>query len=171
MKKYLNILLVICLLSAVGYEWHGITTLIQPVTRFTNKDHSPDFVRKSLEYLGCPGSRILSTANGIQIATDKTGISGVLIASLIYTESGFKLDAISPKGYKGIMQTPYASMRYPEVDILHGAMILKDKLHLANGNIFRAIMLYKGGDNPVAKKQARQVLQVYNDVIRKIVLT
>jgi hypothetical protein len=59
-------------------------------------------------------------------------------------------------------------MIYPNVDVLHSAMILKDKMRIADGNLLKAISLYKGGDNPVARKQARVVLQVYNQVSKQI---
>jgi hypothetical protein len=168
MKKLVMIVFVVTLMGVIGYEWHGIATIIQPVTRLRNENHTPDFVRKSLEYLGCPGSRILPIANAIKVSTDQTGIGGVLIACLLYTESGFRPTAVSPKGYAGLGQTPTATMIYPNVDVLHSAMILKDKMRIADGNMLKAISLYKGGDNPVARKQARAVLQVYNQVSKQI---
>jgi soluble lytic murein transglycosylase-like protein len=118
--------------------------------------------------LGCPGHQIREVQYGIEIASNRTGIGGVLLSTLLYTESNFKRDAISPKGYRGIGQTPTATMKYVEVDILHGAMILRDKLRLTNGNMFEALALYKGGNNPVAKKQARQVIQIYNEVVKAV---
>jgi hypothetical protein len=127
-----------------------------------------NLLRESLVYLQCPGHQILSVEHGIKIASNATGIGEMLIASLLYTESGFRVSATSPKGYRGIAQTPTATMKYAEVDILHGAFILQDKLRITNGNMFRALSLYKGGNNPVAQKQAKQVLQVYNEVMRAI---
>ena len=60
-------------------------------------------------------------------------------------------------------------MIYPEVDILHGAMILKDKLRLTNGNMFEALAMYKGGTKVMeARKQAQYVVEVYNYLLRNI---
>lgn len=151
-----------------GYHFHELSGLISPVASNGKSDGGRDFLRESLVYLRCPRHNILQIQSGIETASDSTGISRFLLASLFYTESNFRNSALSPKGYIGIAQTPYASIKYPEVDILHGAMILKDKIRIANGNIFRALALYKGGDNPVAKKQAKHVIQVYNRVIERI---
>jgi soluble lytic murein transglycosylase-like protein len=149
------------------YEWHGLSTLIHPVAKSTVIVNRPNFLRESLIYLQCPRQTILSVENGITIATAKTGIGGLLLASLLYTESNFRTTDISHKGYRGIAQTPTATMIYPEVDILHGAMILKEKLHLAKGNMLTALQLYKGGRNPEARKQANNVMVVYNNLIRR----
>lgn len=163
----LKMLLILFVIGIGGFEWHGLATLISPVAKCPVQPDGSDILRKSLVRLGCPRQKILSVATGIQIASDRTGISPVLLSSLLFTESNFRKEAISPKGYKGLMQTPIATMIYPEVDILHGAMILKEKLYLANGNWELALTLYKGGRNPVARKQAREVIRVYNNLIRR----
>lgn len=164
----MNILkIMILLVIGVGvYEWHGLSTLIHPVAKSTVIVNRPNFLRESLIYLQCPRQTILSVENGITIATAKTGIGGLLLASLLYTESNFRTTDISHKGYRGIAQTPTASM-IPEVDILHGAMILKEKLYLAKGNMLTALQLYKGGYNTEARKQAYNVMVVYSNLIRR----
>ena len=80
------------------------------------------------------------------------------------TESTFKLTAISSKGYKGVLQTPTATMQYFDVDTLHGARILEDKIRYADGDLKEALILYKGGGrNKEARKQAtQQVNEVYD---------
>lgn len=168
MRKYLNTLLIILIMMGGMYNFYVLSRLISPVTKNARLDAGRDFLRESLEYLRCPRYKILQVKSGIESASNSTGISQLLLASLLYTESGFRYGPISNKGYIGIAQTPYASIKYPEVDIMHGAMILKDKLRYAKGNIFVALTLYKGGRNPVARKQARQVIQVYNSLIEKI---
>lgn len=149
------------------YNFHGLQTLIQPVSRGTIDHRQVDSLRESLVYLGCPERQVREISNGITIASDRTGISRLLISSLLYTESRFRLSATSSKGYRGIMQTPTATMIYPEVDILHGAMILKEKLHLAKGNMLAALALYKGGRNPEARKQAIYVVKIYNNLLSR----
>jgi hypothetical protein len=61
------------------------------------------------------------------------------------------------------MQTPVASW-YSDVDTLHGARILEDKLKFSKHDLKLALALYKGGNNNIAKKQADQVLKIYQDL-------
>ena len=96
------------------------------------------------------------------IGTDNQ-LDPLLLCSLAQTESRFRLNARSPKDYKGILQTPFATMKWADVDILIGAKILKDKLWLSDGDLLKAIQLYKGGNNPEALKEAKEVLRIYND--------
>ena len=80
---------------------------------------------------------------------------------LLHTESRFKKDAVSEKGYRGEAQTKRFS-EYSSVNILEGAETLRDKLSLSNGDMFEAIARYKGGkDKEEAREEARQVLKLY----------
>jgi|WetSurMetagenome_2_1015567.scaffolds.fasta_scaffold05188_9 hypothetical protein len=142
---------------------YAITKIIPTTARHSIQLNICDDIRKGLISLGCPREKILSIGHGIKIASDRTGIEGVLIATLIYTESNFRTDAISKRGYRGLMQTPTAT-EVPLIDICHGADILKNKLKLANGNLFHALTLYKGGKNPEARRQAKRVLVLYQKV-------
>jgi len=152
-----------------GIQFNGLSNLIQPVASSPVEPDRPNLIRASLEFLGCPGHKIREIQQGIEISSSKTGIGGVLLTSLLFTESNFRSTVISNKGYRGIAQTPTASMIYPEVDILHGAMILKDKLRLTNGNMFEALAMYKGGTKVMeARKQAQYVVEVYNYLLRNI---
>lgn len=128
---------------------------------------SDEYINRAVILLGCPGGMAATITDSIRIAESRTGIDGVFIASLLFTESTFNVSAVSRKGYRGLMQTPTAS-GYIEVDVLHGALILKDKLRLAKGDYFEAVALYKGGRNPEARKQARKVLVLYKQVLKEI---
>jgi hypothetical protein len=164
MKKLISILLILTGVNVFVI----IPALIPPVTESSVRSYQDDRVGRVLTLLGCPKSTLLSIRDGVKIASDRTGIEGVLIVSLLYTESNFDHKAKSKKGYQGLMQTPTAT-GIPLIDICHGADILKEKLHLAKGNIFKALTLYKGGNNHVARKQAQYVLLVYKTVKRNIV--
>lgn len=94
---------------------------------------------------------------------EDTQLDPFLLCSIAQTESRFRLNARSPKNYKGILQTPFATMKWADVDILIGARILKDKLWIANGDLLKALQLYKGGNNPEALKEAKDVLRIYDD--------
>lgn len=93
-----------------------------------------------------------------------TEISPVLLASLAKTESNFDLHAKSyayPEKYKGIMQT--RNVDYDaDIDVMRGAKHLQRDLKRVK-DLQLAIALYKGGDNPVAHKQARQVIELYKE--------
>ena len=97
------------------------------------------------------------------------GVSPELILALMYTESRFDMKALSPtKQYKGLMQTPWASKEYADVDVLYGARILEEKMKSSharkpNGVDMRtAIAMYKGGLSRQAFSQADEVLRLYN---------
>jgi len=118
----------------------------------------------SLYYLEVNEKKISELVKPIVVASKATGIPSSLICTLIYTESSFRSDVISNKGYVGYMQTPWATVIYPDVDILYGCRILKDKLKYADNNILKAITLYKGGLNKTAKKQAVKTLNLHKEV-------
>ena len=162
MKKLLVLILIL-----TGINGYVIHQLVQPVAASVEANSQPDLIRSTLLYLGCPGSKTLSISHGIRTAENRTGINGILIACLIYTESNFRTDAVSKSGYRGLLQTPTAT-KIPLIDICHGVDILREKLHLTKGDMFRALTLYKGGFNPEARKQARQVLLVYRHVIKNV---
>ena len=102
-------------------------------------------------------------AGAFYLAGRATNLDPVLLATLAYTESNFRIIATSPKGYKGIMQTPISEGDI-HLDVLRGAKILQEKLRYAKGDLELALTLYKGGKNVEAKKQAKQVLAIYSMV-------
>ena len=120
---------------------------------------------KYLRVVGAPEDKIQELSKGVKIASDVTSLREELIIAIIKTESNFEMKAISSKNYKGLMQTPSASFIYYDVDILHGARILEDKLKYSKGNLLQALTLYKGGNNPVARRYAMETLNLYNKLI------
>ena len=134
------------------------------------KDPLMEASRYSLLHRGAPKDQIetLSEAvtNACKVANRQ--ISPALIVSLMDTESGFKKDAVSSEGYMGLMQTPWASTKWPDVDILLGVRILEEKLRIANNNLPLALALYKGGDNPLAHRHAGETLRIYQDLLKII---
>jgi soluble lytic murein transglycosylase-like protein len=158
MKKSLIILLTLMGINGYVFAKFIPKNTVSPVAYY-----KPNAIQQGLVFLGCPKEKIYSIGYGIRLAEIRTGIEGLLIVSLLRTESNFRTEARSKKGYKGLMQTPTAT-KIPEVDILHGAMILKDKLHLTKGNMLHALTLYKGGNNQEARKQAKEVLVLYRKV-------
>jgi len=123
-------------------------------------------IKNDLKILNVHENRIPELAHAVYIAHQSTGLNPKLIIALMKTESNFKNNAIGPVNrtrirYKGLMQTPVATLEFSDVDTLHGARILKQKLEISNNNLRKALALYKGGNNPTAYRQADQVLSVY----------
>lgn len=124
-------------------------------------------VEENLKDLGAPKEKVEKIAKGVRLASDVTNLQPELIVAVVKTESNFDNKAISKKKYKGLMQTPSASFDYVDVDILHGAYILKDKLRITNGDLLHALTLYKGGNNPQARRQAKETLDLYQNLVSK----
>jgi hypothetical protein len=110
--------------------------------------------------------RDLKFAEPVYLAAKSARVDPVIFAFLINSESDYKLTAISKKGFKGLGQTPVAMMRqgYISVDLTLAACILREKLDTkyANGDMLKAIQLYKGGANPEALKYAKEVMSNYS---------
>jgi len=124
----------------------------------------------SLLHRGAPKDQIETLSRAVTDACKVSNreISPALIVSLMDTESGFNKDAVSSRGYRGLMQTPWASAKWPDVDILLGVRILEEKLRIANNNLPFALALYKGGDNRLAHRQAGKTLRIYQDLLRML---
>lgn len=123
-------------------------------------------VKDTLKILG----RDVKFAKDLLASASAKGINPVLWTCNIESESGFKITAKSPKGYKGLGQTPEAVMRtgFELGDLTYAACVLDEKMKIANGDIHKALMLYKGGNNPAAKKEAEKVFALYNKIQKKL---
>jgi len=119
--------------------------------------------------LGAPPGEVKELTRAVKIASSATHFHERLTVALIYTESTFKKDAISSKGYKGLMQTPTATFRYPVVDVMHGMSILREYYN-STGNLEDALTLYKGGKltNTTARLYAKETIKVYHDLVRRV---
>ncbi|TLY25024.1 MAG: lytic transglycosylase domain-containing protein [Nitrospirae bacterium] len=95
-------------------------------------------------------------------------LNGFVILCLMKTESDYDRKAISHKGYSGLMQTPGMS-GYIDLDVRWGVRILKEKLELANYDLKKAIALYKGGNNRLARKQAEEFMRRWRKVSREMI--
>jgi len=123
----------------------------------------------ALKSLQCPSEKLRPFSEGILKGAHTIKVDPLLITAILYTECQFKMTARSPKGYKGLMQTPWASMVYADVDILLGCRIFEDKMRTkvaqnSNGtvNLRTALALYKGGLNTMAFRNADEVLALYS---------
>lgn len=148
-----SIMLIVAVLAVVTV---GILQgqLVIPV----NTTARPCLTTLKMEMMGYPAQY----APSISLAAHQTMLSPELLMALIQTESGFDILSVSSKGYKGLMQIPH-NVFDPDVNILIGAKILREKLTLANGNLEQAIILYKGykHDQSRGKIQARKAINLY----------
>ena len=146
-------ILCIALLSFSIYNFIEISSLITPVSLDTERARIVTELREEYKV-----SERLALA--IYNAHIVYGFDHKFIAELMQSESGFDPNAISPKGYKGLMQTP-SKTGYTTVDVMHGTAILKEKFSLYK-NPLDAVAAYKGGKNvPLARQQAKQMLDNY----------
>jgi len=120
-----------------------------------------DVLKETLLDLQAPKEHLSSLNGWIRSASGVTHLDPILLACLLHTESRFKKDAVSKKGYKGEAQTNRFS-QFSSVNILEGAEVLRDKLSLSKGDTFEALARYKGGkDKKESQEQAREVLRLY----------
>jgi soluble lytic murein transglycosylase-like protein len=141
--------------------------LSMPIPVYVKSDPLVAEAKTALYHLGAPTNKIEKFSVAIGNAAKLTDFSPTLLVALMYTESTFKETAVSPKNYKGLMQTPKATFVYSDVDILYGSRILRDKMSDAKGDLPLALALYKGGNNPAAKRYAKECLQIYNNLKKK----
>ena len=118
-------------------------------------------IQHSLVRLNAPSNKVEALTDAVYTASAITRIDPLLLVALMYTESNFNLNAVSSLNYKGLMQTPYASMKWADVDVLIGARILREKITIARNDVPLAVALYKGGNNTAAKKYASETLRLY----------
>jgi soluble lytic murein transglycosylase-like protein len=85
------------------------------------------------------------------------GIDPRILSSVCFTESRYRLDAVSPKGARGLMQfMPDTARRYglqnpqdPRAAIDAGARYLRDLLFRFNGRLDLALAAYNAGEGTV----------------------
>ena len=118
---------------------------IRPIGQNPKLIAKKDVVKETLIDLRAPKERVASLNRWIRSASGVTHVDPILLVCLLHTESGFRKDAVSEKGYKGEAQTKRFS-EFSSVNILEGAEILRDKLELSKGDMFEAVARYKGGE-------------------------
>ena len=171
MKKLVTLLLeLICIFYIVNVFNNFTTSLPVPIQPISENLILKE-IKEDLVTLKAPIAKIPKLAQSVYTSHQATGINPKLVLALMKTESNFNESAIGPKNrtairYKGILQTPTASW-FTDVDILHGVRIFEEKLKITKNDIPKALALYKGGNNQVARKQANEVLTVYKSLQKK----
>lgn len=95
----------------------------------------------------------------IESVSKKYKLDQKLIHAVIYVESAYQPDALSPKGAQGLMQLmPGTAKRYgvsdafdPDQNISGGSQYLRDLLDRYDGDRTLALAAYNAGENAVKK--------------------
>lgn len=94
----------------------------------------------------------------INAASRETGVSPALIRAVMMTESGGRVDAVSPAGAIGLMQLMPATAaglgvnpRDPAQNVLGGARYLAQQLRAFGGDVPKALAAYNAGPGAVRR--------------------
>jgi len=94
----------------------------------------------------------------VEAAARKNGLPPNFVHSVVSAESGYKTDAVSPKGAIGLMQlTPATAQTYgvnpydPSQNVEAGAAYLRELLIKYNGDARLALAAYNAGPGAVSK--------------------
>lgn len=159
------------LVAAIAFSFHSqayfISNLPVPVS-ISKFEVDPIQVeaKVSLIVADAPRDRIPVLTKAVANASKSENIHPLMLTVLMKTESNYKKNARSPKGYVGELQTPTAT-EFSDINVLYGARILREKLNMINNNMLRALALYKGGDNSTARSQAQHVMTTYEKLYPK----
>lgn len=119
---------------------------------------------KKLRFVGV-SSITTMLVNSIEFASRQYDVSTDMIIALTKTESDFKQGAVSSAGYNGLLQIPQ-KIYHVDANIIIGTRIFREKMNMSNGDIVKALCLYKG--YPVGsargKQQAQKVIALYNKI-------
>lgn len=161
-KPILRSVILVVSMAYLGWSIHGfVASIPQPVTRISSTNRA----QVALYKVGAPPGKINDLSKAVTNASAMTDLSPELIVALMKTESEFNYKAVSSKGYKGLMQTPWATFKWASVDTLHGAEILREKLRYSRGDLKLALALYKGGNNNQAYGYATETLRIYRSLL------
>lgn len=110
----------------------------------------------------------MTVAESIWKASIIEKVDPYLIASLIYTESSFDPEAVSPKNYHGLAQIPYR-IPYIEANILIGIKILKEKIQIAEKRLGKKIrsLLDVTEMTPEERLVLMESIRLYKGYVRK----
>lgn len=157
MKKFIkNCMFTLYISFLIGLNILIIVKVTEIAVPFNNQSYEEKCIYKLKKIFGINHE----VAKSIYHAASYYDLNPLFLATLLKTESNFCIDAVSSKGYKGIGQTPTMTKRIPP-DVFHSADILNEKFKIANNNTELAVALYKGGNNKVAREQARKMLDEY----------
>ncbi len=109
--------------------------------------------------------------------SQKKGVPAPLVRSVIQAESGYRTDALSPKGAMGLMQLmPETAMGLgvenpfdPEENIKGGVTFLRDLIDHNNGNYKLALAAYNAGQGNVDKAGGIPDFKETREYVKKVI--
>ena len=160
MKRVIELASLMVIMAIMLFQFHTFNKMFIPVSL---KDDN--IVELKLLKLGAPQNKVKSLADAITVASKQTDISSNLLIALIYTESSFNHNAKSSKNYNGYMQIPYI-LPWADANVLIGARILKEKLRITDGDLKKALCLYKGWKVTDSRGlfEANKVIKLYKSI-------
>lgn len=143
-------------LSVFGFIWsfqEVVSWSVEPVGRV--KDVRVEFL---VDRVGL--SRKI--AKEIVIWSEVEGVDFLLVTALFWTESNFNPKAKSSLGYYGVSQIPWR-LPWTDVQVVSGIRIFKEKVRIAEGDVWEAVLRYKGYSVGSSRgwEQVRKVRKLY----------
>lgn len=173
--KYACVILVVACLT---WQIQGLREVVRPAGKIVAVE-----IERKLGAMDITGKKASDIAEAVLNAQKLTGVHPDMLLAIMQSESSFNVNAVSKKGYKGLMQTPWAVMKNNKaaihIDILHGAEIFREKLCIAREKLknkgiteadilLEALAMYKGGaymsaknKNAEAFKEAKKTYKIY----------
>ena len=107
--------------------------------------------------------------------SQRHGVDGLLVASIVQVESGFARDAVSPRGAMGLMQVlpstggyGVADLNDPHVNLDAGCRYLGQLLRDFDGDLERAVAAYNAGPATVARYGGVPPFRETREYVRKV---
>ncbi len=131
------------------------------VVRFEQEDYTPpppQEARAPEPPAAVPAVKPVGIAELVDNAARKYGLPPAFVRAVVAVESGYRADAVSPKGAIGLMQLMPATARelgadpnIPEQNVDAGARYLRDLLVKYDNHAYHALAAYNAGPGAVDK--------------------
>jgi len=156
-------------LYAERHEWDGgkVTLFTKTgstemdgslVVRFEQEDYAPPEEHDSGPAAPSPTVKPAGMAELVDNAARKYGLPPAFVRAVVAAESGYRADALSPKGAIGLMQLMPGTARdlgadpnIPEQNVDAGARYLRDLLLKYDQHAYHALAAYNAGPSAVDK--------------------
>lgn len=126
-----------------------------------------------------PAATISDPHQIVSLAADAAGLPRELVHSVVRAESGYRIDAVSPKGAIGLMQLMpgtaaalNADPANPRENALAGAMYLRElllKYQDSDHQVSRAVAAYNAGPGAVDKYHGVPPYRETRDYVRRVI--
>jgi len=160
--KFIYKILIACMILLNGVMLHEYSQVMIPMQII---DHESKIVYGMVSYFKIP----FEVAKTFYSHGRLKDVDPVLLASIAVPESNQNPNAVSPKGYRGRMQSTREKLP-DSVEMMNGAEDFVEFLHYAKGNVKTALAMYNGGMKPHGESYdyADRVIHVYYQAKRSI---